>query len=327
MIWDAWRRRFAGAHGPGQLRRFAADCGLRRGSGSRSTKVPEKAFAEKPSTSGISSRCAMPRTIRVSKDNAMVTGEPHVRFYAGTPLVDEEGFVLGTLCVLDTRPRQLTAEQRDGLRALGRQVISELALRRHLMRSQQRQEYYRALAEDGMGLICTHLLDGTLCWVNTAALNLLGYTAQEVEGRRLRDFVASSNWESVDAYLNELWVEGVAAGQLHVLTKSGERLVLGVSQPRHQGAGRHGLCARPCARCDRAAYRAARLAGERRTLSRTFRRCDRPGAECGSGREDPVRERRVVRGARVFAGLRAGMNLREVIVAEGWPGYAPRCRR
>ena len=59
-------------------------------------------------------------------DNALVTGEPDIRFYAGAPLRSSEGFALGTVCVIDRVPRRLSAAQRDGLAAIGRQVMSLL---------------------------------------------------------------------------------------------------------------------------------------------------------------------------------------------------------
>lgn len=62
--------------------------------------------------------------------NALVTGEPHVRFYAGFPLVNPEGLALGTLCVIDRKPRQLSAEQERAMQALVRQVMVLLELRR-----------------------------------------------------------------------------------------------------------------------------------------------------------------------------------------------------
>jgi GAF domain-containing protein len=63
-------------------------------------------------------------------DNALVTGEPHIRFYAGIPLINPEGLALGTLCVVDHHPRRLTAEQQKALQALSRQVMALLELRR-----------------------------------------------------------------------------------------------------------------------------------------------------------------------------------------------------
>ncbi|EUJ09370.1 PAS domain S-box/diguanylate cyclase (GGDEF) domain-containing protein [Methylophilaceae bacterium 11] len=57
-------------------------------------------------------------------DNPLVTGDPNIRFYAGTPLITGLGFSLGTLCVIDSVPKALTESQRNALKALGRQVVS-----------------------------------------------------------------------------------------------------------------------------------------------------------------------------------------------------------
>jgi GAF domain-containing protein len=63
-------------------------------------------------------------------DSALVTGEPHIRFYAGIPLINPEGLALGTLCVVDRQPRRLSAAQLKALQALSRQVMALLELRR-----------------------------------------------------------------------------------------------------------------------------------------------------------------------------------------------------
>lgn len=62
--------------------------------------------------------------------NPLVTSDPNIRFYAGAPLVDSKGFGLGSLCVIDRAPRQLTAEQQRVLAALARQVVAQFEFRR-----------------------------------------------------------------------------------------------------------------------------------------------------------------------------------------------------
>jgi adenylate cyclase len=63
-------------------------------------------------------------------DNPLVTSDPNIRFYAGTPLVTPAGHSMGTLCVIDRVPRDLQPSQREALQVLGRQVVTLLELRR-----------------------------------------------------------------------------------------------------------------------------------------------------------------------------------------------------
>lgn len=62
-------------------------------------------------------------------DNPLVTGGPQVRFYAGAPLNSRSGHNIGTLCVIDNKPRNLTSSQVEALESLARQVINQMELR------------------------------------------------------------------------------------------------------------------------------------------------------------------------------------------------------
>ncbi|MBV9563787.1 MAG: GAF domain-containing protein [Bradyrhizobium sp.] len=63
----------------------------------------------------------------------IVVGSPYCRFYCGMPLITDEGHALGALCVMDFEPRQLNCEQRESLRRLSRQVLTQLKLRGQLI--------------------------------------------------------------------------------------------------------------------------------------------------------------------------------------------------
>lgn len=84
-------------------------------------------------------------------DNPIVTGAPHVRFYAGAPLISQDGLPMGTLCVFDPQPRQLQPHQADALEALSRQVMLVMELRRFALDIRQqlleREGYEKLLAD------------------------------------------------------------------------------------------------------------------------------------------------------------------------------------
>ena len=98
------------------------------------------------SSSAASSSCRDASKDERLRDNPQVTGEPHIRFYAGAPLIAREGHALGTLCVVDRRPRELTPAQMEALGALQRQVEAQLELRRRLIELRAANEGIQKLA-------------------------------------------------------------------------------------------------------------------------------------------------------------------------------------
>lgn len=79
------------------------------------------------------------------KHNALVLGEPHIRFYAGAPIRTDAGHPLGTVCVIDTKPRTLPDHQRRALQALARQTAALLQLR---LLELQRERHASALLDE-----------------------------------------------------------------------------------------------------------------------------------------------------------------------------------
>jgi class 3 adenylate cyclase len=66
-------------------------------------------------------------------DLPLVSGEFHLRFYCNAPLITPDGYALGTICVIDFQPRELSFEQQEALRRLSRQTVAQLELRRKLL--------------------------------------------------------------------------------------------------------------------------------------------------------------------------------------------------
>lgn len=87
-------------------------------------------------------------------DNPLVTSDPNIRFYAGAPLVTPDNYALGTLCVIDRQPRELTDQQLKSLQALARQITVKLELRRmsSLLRSANEDLRSLSLIDDLTGL-------------------------------------------------------------------------------------------------------------------------------------------------------------------------------
>jgi two-component sensor histidine kinase len=85
------------------------------------------------------------RSDRRFSDNPLVTGDPRVVFYAGTPIRSPDGFVLGTLCAIDHEPRELTPEQRTLLGVLASQVSAQLELRRRNLELEEHDQAQKAL--------------------------------------------------------------------------------------------------------------------------------------------------------------------------------------
>jgi len=80
--------------------------------------------------------------------NPLLTGEPEIRFYAGMPLVTPDGFMIGTLCIIDHKPRFITSQQEDALRIGGRAVMMLLEQRRTIAELQAATQAQRRVEQD-----------------------------------------------------------------------------------------------------------------------------------------------------------------------------------
>ena len=120
-----------------------------------------------------------------------MTGEPHIRFYAGVPLRTAAGHNVGTLCVVDTKPRQLTPQEHDALMMLARQAAVLLDMQRILselgqIAAAERQTatrleaIYNAATEVAIIALAP---DGLITSFNSGAERMLGYPAPSLIDR------------------------------------------------------------------------------------------------------------------------------------------------
>jgi PAS domain S-box-containing protein len=124
-------------------------------------------------------------------DNPLVTGDPGIRFYAGVPLKVGTDLPLGTLCVSDTQPREITPEQLAKLETLAKLVASQLELKRRTAQLEQQQRLNCMLVENAADFSMITLSSAGLVtsW-NSGAQRLLGYGAQEAVGMQYRALFA-----------------------------------------------------------------------------------------------------------------------------------------
>ncbi len=168
-------------------------------------------------------------------DNPLVTGDPRIRFYAGAPLITEDGQALGSLCVIDRTPRHLTADQQEELRLLARLVTSQLERSRRAAEREKAEAERReseaerlrlaAIIETSHDAIYSMTPEGCITSWNRAAERLYGYAAAEMIGRNISLLVPPGLQAELDEALAAVgW--GMASVPLETvrLTKSGARL-------------------------------------------------------------------------------------------------------
>jgi signal transduction histidine kinase len=147
-------------------------------------------------------------------DNPLVVGAPGIRFYAGAPLVSRDGHALGTLCVIDSAPRQLSPEQIEMLHALGRQVMSQMELRLRLAEQVE-------LAKNALVSVVSHELRTPLTSIRGSLGLIEGGALGEVPPRMVRLVeIARANTERLIRLINDILdLEKIEGGKLELLLR------------------------------------------------------------------------------------------------------------
>ncbi len=123
-------------------------------------------------------------------DNPLVTGEPHVRFYAGAPLRAPEGVILGTLCLIDCKPREFSDEDMVQLCELADLIVDRMKL-------QHNERLYRSLIESSSDLVTVFDKQGTVTYQSPSFTRLFGYKLTGFDLQRMLDLVHPDDQENI----------------------------------------------------------------------------------------------------------------------------------
>ncbi|MGQ7847538.1 PAS domain-containing protein [Granulosicoccus sp. 3-233] len=115
-------------------------------------------------------------------NSPLVTGQPHIRFYAGVPLTMDDGARVGTLCVIDHAPRQLSSRQKHILQHLSRAVVLALNARRAAYELVQSQSRYQALSDLSPLEVFSTNGQGDCTYVNERWQSIFGIEEQDALG-------------------------------------------------------------------------------------------------------------------------------------------------
>jgi len=123
------------------------------------------------------------------RDNPFVAGAPGIRYYLGVPLVDQAGLCIGTLCVLDSRPRRLSRRCTEALRQLAALLMAQLRQRRQLLSTIAEVADVLDQSPDEVYLLAPE--ENRIWYANRRALSRLGYSQRELDARPLAEVFAA----------------------------------------------------------------------------------------------------------------------------------------
>ncbi|WP_342647043.1 PAS domain S-box protein [Mucilaginibacter sp. CSA2-8R] len=175
----------------------------------------------------------------IFSESESVKGAFGIRFYASAPLIDPEGYRLGSLCIFDHEPKILTAEQRDALQTLASEVMSHLAIRKQKkeleFRLRQHEDFFTLFNSSSE---IHFIADETskIEHINNATESILGYKPGQLIGHSLWEFVVGQNREQFAQQIDVgLHTHKSFEIETCVVAKNGEEKCISWSAINHNG--------------------------------------------------------------------------------------------
>ena len=163
------------------------------------------------------------------RKNPFVIEEPKIRFYAGQPLIDPDGYALGTLCVMDYKPGKLSAKQQHMLSRMAAEVVSQIVSRKELAEKKHFEEIFIR----SIDLVCLIGNDGYFKLINPAFSVVLGWTIKELMSKPFLEFVHPDDRDqtSIEFAKQTKGIRVVNFSNRYLTKSGGHKILCWVSNP------------------------------------------------------------------------------------------------
>ncbi|GAB4328206.1 MAG: hypothetical protein OHK0038_02020 [Flammeovirgaceae bacterium] len=141
------------------------------------------------------------------QNNPLVTSYPNIRFYAGFPLIDPQGYALGTLCVIDQKPKKLNEKQRKALKYLAEEAMANIISRHQKEVLKESERRYRQVVNTHSDFVLISEPDTTITFANESLCNSLGVSLEQMIGLKWINFANPSDLQPTLEKINLLTPE------------------------------------------------------------------------------------------------------------------------
>ncbi|MBN9289306.1 MAG: hypothetical protein BGO43_12800 [Gammaproteobacteria bacterium 39-13] len=178
-------------------------------------------------------------------DNPLVTQDPHVRFYAGMPLINPQGYCFGALCVINHKPQKLTNTQKIILQKMSEIIMMHFEARKKILddfaklkqiekKLRKNESYQRAILQSVSEGIMTLDKTGVILSINKTILTLFEYTKEEILHNNIKMLLPDLHGNLLNNFNKELRGRSKTGGIFHVelstslLEQEGSEIIVAV---------------------------------------------------------------------------------------------------